>query len=93
MCCINLSLRLDQAVPEEPMHASITDGKGKIDVQVFKDQFSEETFNRLESYFGCDSSDEAANPVEGINKKFEEIKIVSNNWMAVIRVTQISMIS
>ena len=81
-----------QSVPEEPMHAGITDAKGKIDIQVFN-QFSEGTFNRLESYFGCDSSDEAANPVEGINNKFEEVKIVSNNWMAVIRVTQIRMIS
>ena len=65
---------------------------GTIAVQVFKDQFSEEEFNRLEKlYLDSDSShddvkgqdaeeDEAADHVKGIANELKKVDIVADDW-------------
>jgi len=68
---------------------------GTIAVQVFKDQFSEEEFNRLEKlYLDNDSShddvkgqeakedeeDKAADPVKGITNELKKVDIVADDW-------------
>ena len=60
---------------------------GKIADKVFKERFSEETFNCLENlYFGSDSSHdqsekvEADKAVDGISGGLENLEIVPDDW-------------